>query len=87
MESIKNMSQDTKDWLTKRFGIEEKDIEFYNSGICYSRIGVNNEEAAKKVCENTIGAVNGGMFDGMRLGMMPKPTKNSAGIPIWDIKV
>lgn len=56
-------------WLSERFGIPESDILWYNSGCCYSRIGVLTHTSAEKVRDKVKGdAANGGMLDGMPLG-------------------
>ena len=63
------MTQETKQWLSKEYGIPTEDIVWYNSGICYSRIMVKTEESAKKVQESVKDQyVNGGWYDGMSLG-------------------
>jgi hypothetical protein len=40
---------ETREWAAKEFGIPENEIVWYNSGICYDRIVVTSEKAAKKV--------------------------------------
>jgi hypothetical protein len=65
--------QETKVWAAKRFNIQPEEVRWYNSGICYDRIGVTTKEAADKVTETVKGeTVNGGMFHGMRLGSQTK---------------
>lgn len=63
------MTNDTKIWISKRFGIPIEDILWYNSGICYSRVCVKTMDSATKVRVKVNGqTANGGMLDGMRLG-------------------
>jgi len=63
------MEKETKEWLSKMYEISEDDILWYNSGICYDRIIVSNEESAIKVSQKVKGTyVNGGLYDGMELG-------------------
>lgn len=63
------IDEKTQQWLSKMYGIPENEIVWYNSGICYSRIGVKTEESALKVREKVKGrTANGGWFDGMPLG-------------------
>lgn len=61
--------EQTKEWAAKEFGIPKEEVLWYNSGICYSRIGVTTHESAKKVAKKVENqTVNGGMFHGMSLG-------------------
>lgn len=80
--------QETKEWAAKKFGILPEEVVWYNFGICYDRVAVTTKEAADKVSESVKGQyVNGGMFDGMRLGgqsLMPTNEYN-IGDPYYDI--
>ena len=63
----------TQEWAAKRFGIPEKEVLWYNHGICYDRIGVKTKRAANKVTAKVKGEfVNGGWFHGMPLGGQQK---------------
>jgi len=63
------INEETKQWLSKRFSIPTEDIIWYNSGVCYNRIGVKTQESAWKVSESVKDKyVNGGMLDGAPLG-------------------
>jgi hypothetical protein len=63
------MKKEDLKYLSKRFGIPEEDIIWFNSGICYSRIQVKTVESANKIRESVKNdTVNGGMLDGMPLG-------------------
>lgn len=78
-------SKETLTWLSKRFGIPEEDIVWYNSGICYSRIVVRTEESANKVHKSVVHeSVNGGMLHGMPLGGISK-YKNESGELVYDV--
>ena len=79
------ISQETKDWASKKFDIPAKDIVWYNHGSCYDRIIVKTEESAKKVHEKVKGErVNGGMLDGMPLGGISE-LKSQDGIIEYDV--
>ena len=70
------ITQETGQWAAKKFGIPENEIVWYNSGICYDRVVVTTEEAAKKVQEKMKGQfANGGMYHGMPLGNYSKTSK------------
>ena len=63
------MEEDTKKWLSNKFGIPQEDIVWYNAGICYNQIIVTTRSSAEKVREAVKGeTVNGGMLHGMPLG-------------------
>lgn len=73
--------EQNKIWAAKEFGIPIADILWFNSGICYDRIGVTTQESANKITEKVKDkTANGGMFDGMPLGGQSfySPTKNQA---------
>lgn len=62
-------TNETLQWAANRFGIPVEDVVWYNSGICYDRIGVKTKKSADKVTAKVAGeTVNGGMYDGMPLG-------------------
>lgn len=59
----------------KRFGLRLRDVCWYNSGICYSRVIVRTKTAANKVAKAVKGrSANGGYFDGMPLGDIRETT-------------
>jgi hypothetical protein len=73
----------SRQWAAQRFGIAPEAIEWYHSGICYDRIIVNTEEAARKVQAAAKGSyVNGGMLHGMELGRLAPAVDGK-----WDIMV
>ena len=79
------ITEETKKWCAKEFGIPESDVIWYNSGICYSRIGVLTKESAKKVFQKVNGqTVNGGMFHGMPLGSS-RESKREDGTIYYDV--
>jgi hypothetical protein len=80
------MEQSTKEWLSKRFGIPEDDVIWYNAGCCYSRVGVKSRESAEKV-NNTVNreTVNGGMLDGMPLGGISEYKDEKTGKIQYDV--
>lgn len=72
-------------WLSKRFGISEDEIIWYNSGICYSRIEVKSRQAAEIVHIAVTGqTVNGGLLDGMPLGGISE-YKDKKGNIYYDV--
>lgn len=72
-------------WLVKRFGIPLNEILWYNSGTCYSRIGVTTEKSAHAVSNSVKNdTVNGGMLHGMPLGGISK-IKNEDGSIYYDV--
>jgi hypothetical protein len=77
--------QQEKEYAAKRFNIPIEDVLFYNSGICYDRVGVLTKESADKVTKAVEGdSVNGGMLDGMPLGGQRK-TPRKAGGEYFDV--
>jgi hypothetical protein len=79
------MEKNDLDYLSKRFGIPESEILWFNSGICYSRIQVRTRKSADKVRSVVKGNfVNGGMLDGMPLGGI-SVYKDSNGDIYYDI--
>lgn len=75
------MEEDTKKWLSKKFGIPQEDIVWYNSGICYSRIVVTTQSSAEKVREAVKGEnVNGGFLHGMSLGSIGEKKEKDGSI-------
>lgn len=81
------VSKGTSVWLSRRFGIPEEDIVFYNAGICYSRIVVKTEESAQAVSKKVNGeAVNGGMLDAMPLGGISKFRNEAHGV-VYEVMV
>jgi len=73
-------------WLAKAYNIPLEHIRGYNSGICYSKIWVTNKESADKVSEKEKGnQVNGGWFDGMRLGGQSEYTDQETGETYWEV--
>jgi hypothetical protein len=78
-------SKETLKWLSKRFGISEEEIVWYNSGICYSRIGVTTRDAAEKVSKAVQGGTaNGGLLDGMPLGGISESHDKNGNV-IFDV--
>ena len=66
--SEKNWSKDQIDFFKSQYNVGPEEVEFHNSGICYSSIIVNSREAAERVSACTNGTVNGGWLHGMPLG-------------------
>lgn len=66
-----NKEDETKKWAAENYGIPIEDVVWYNSGICYDRIGIRTKESADKVTAKVQAegrTANGGMLDGMLLG-------------------
>ena len=81
------MEQNTREWLSKEYGIDPQSISWYNAGICYSRIIVFDEETAKKVSKQVeMFTVNGGYLHGMALGYIHS-YKNEDGVQVYDVMV
>ena len=79
------MKKEDLEYLSKRFGIPEEDIMWYNSGCCYSRIGIKTKSSAEKVRETVKGdTANGGMLDGMPLGGISEHKDDNGNI-YYDI--
>lgn len=77
---MKDKIQQEKEYAAKRFSIPIEDVLFYNSGICYDRVGVLTKESADKVTEAVENqTVNGGMLDGMPLGGQRKMPREEGG--------
>jgi hypothetical protein len=84
----KKMKKEKEDftWLAKHFGIPVEDILWYNSGICYNRIGVTTRESAEKVSATVKGGtVNGGMLHEMPLGGISEMNKLSDNSHYFDV--
>lgn len=69
---------DAQVWASQKFGIDPSEIYNYHSGNCFDTIIVLNEKAAQKIKDAVNGRfVNGGNYDGMRLGFIQKfPTRS-----------
>ena len=81
------MEQETREWLSERFGIDPQSISWYNSGICYSRIIVFDEDTAKKISKQVeMFRVNGGHYDGQPLGWYHS-YYNGDGVQVFDVVV
>lgn len=75
------MEEDTKKWLSNKFGIPQEEIVWFNSGICYSRIVVTTRSSAEKVRKAVKGeTVNGGMLHGMPLGSIGEKEEKDGSI-------
>lgn len=62
-------TEESRQYAAERYGIPVDAVVGYRSGICYSKVWVNTQEAADAVTEKVSNrAVNGGWFDGMALG-------------------
>lgn len=67
------MEKTTKQWVSEKFGIPENDVLSYHAGNCYDTAHILTEESANKIKEKMNGRyVNGGAFDGMKLGRIEK---------------
>jgi hypothetical protein len=67
------ISEESKNNLSKMFGINPNDIVWYNAGICYSTIVVKTKKSALIVQKNVEHqTVNGGYLHGMELGHIEK---------------
>ena len=81
------MKQETREWLSKQYGIDPESISWYNSGICYSRIIVFDEETANKIAKQVeMFTVNGGMLHGMPLGYIHS-YKDENGVQVFDVMI
>lgn len=61
--------EETRVYVSQRFGIPVADVIDYNSGSAYSKVWVRTKESADKVSAAVKGgSCNGGMFHGMSLG-------------------
>lgn len=81
------MNQTETQYAVETFGIKADEFIWYNSGICYDRIGVTTKEAAEKVSEVVKAqdrTANGGMFHGMPLGVI-STYKDDNGVLRYDV--
>ncbi len=65
------MTEEDKVKVAAMFDIPAEDVAWFNSGCCYSRIGVLTRESAERVSSKVKAEgrrANGGMLDGMPLG-------------------
>jgi hypothetical protein len=66
-------TEQQKQFIASQFGVQIDDAVYYHSGICYSRAGVSTAEAAQIISDAMQGKyVNGGWYDGMKLGIISK---------------
>jgi hypothetical protein len=69
---MKNTTEE-KQFIAETFGVPIEDAIYYHSGICYSRAGVKTKESAEMIANAVEGrVVNGGWYDGMKLGIVSK---------------
>jgi hypothetical protein len=62
-----------KAWAAKHYRLPPSEVLWYHGGICYNRIVVVSKASADKVAKAVEGeTVNGGWYDGMRLGGITK---------------
>ena len=79
------MELQTKVWLSEKFGIQQESISWYNSGNCFDRIILFDEDSANKVKDQVKHKfVNGGNYEGMRLGYTTSYV-NTNGIKVYDV--
>ena len=79
------MNNEDKLYVSQRFDIPIDDVLWFNSGICYSRVGVKSIDSANKVREKVNGqSANGGMLDGMPLGGIAE-MKDDNGNIYYDV--
>lgn len=79
------MSDDNgRSYASSSFGIDESDVVWYRSGICYARVCVRTREAAEKVRNKVKNyTVNGGWYDGAPLGSIMETTVD--GEKVFDV--
>lgn len=75
---------DGRSFASSWFGIDESDVVWYRSGICYARVCVRTREAAEKVRNKVKNdTVNGGWYHGEPLGYIMETTFN--GERVFDV--
>ena len=71
------MENSTKEWAATKYGIKSEEVLDFNSGACYSTIWVSTNEAAQTISKSVNGTVNGGWYDGMKLGYVTNQKNGS----------
>jgi hypothetical protein len=81
-----SITEETKQWAAKEFGINPDEILWYSSGSAYDRIGVTTKAAADKVTDAVSERkANGGLMGGMPLGFQ-EHVAAEPGVPeYWDV--